>query len=926
MSTRKPKEANSVREGSENIDIVAGDDIPPGGARFFCDRYEIIEQLATDVNSTLYKAKKDDSNVVIALRVFHSCNQSLTGTNEIIRKITHLKHKNIGTILETGRTGDGELFAACEVVPGISLSEVLVSEYLDPLRAVRLSKQLCEALSYAHQIGIVHQCLDLDAIFLGGGESESIKVTGFEKALEMLASSHDKSCAEIRLKYGGRFVSPEQKSKGRMDELSNVYSVGQILCAMLGKSGPNENADGWVAPVLDRPGSRNLPGAECRQNFDEMLEGICRKATAEDSELRHKSMLELLMELESAEQLLEDVSTRHRKLSQTAVIALLTILAALLLAIGLLKPDVTRKPEHISYAKARDYSSVCKYHSVSVHKSFSTGARNSPEYEYLPLQDFDHVRRTGDGHPLQFIGPNEVRFTKNCSPEVWAQNLNLPQFDPGNPERSFATVGDINCHEVGYLGSDGKEICKLDYNQCHGFYQGIAAVRGERWQFINYGGKPVGELDDRSLELRYVPFCGLISVERTASLPGQHRSWKVGCVNERGKIVVPCVYDEAIPLKKDLVLARQNSAWGAVDDQGRTILDFKYDAIRLPFGSLIMVWQGDKCGVIERDSARAVVPIKNLQVEIGPRNIAAEEERNRWRIYNRKGALLLQNAFSRVYLGGATSAVLVGRDSSWGIIDNTTGNLLMRCYCFSQTLANSKGVEEDAAWSRYFPNALSTPVVWDMNKDYIWTEFMDGLARVVTADRKVGLLTRDGHWVVRPKYEDIAFPQRYRSHWFRTGRPHGVQREHVGLSYVGDVPANSCNYVDISGREISDSGFEKGREFSEGMAAVCRDGKWGYIDETGRVGIPFVFEEAQSFSEGLAAVLIDGKWGYLDTSGNMIVIPVFSMAESFCGGLAAVHFLPPHSVKPEDIEKYGKAGAELVRMKSGVLVRSRLPG
>jgi hypothetical protein len=52
--------------------------------------------------------------------------------------------------------------------------------------------------------------------------------------------------------------------------------------------------------------------------------------------------------------------------------------------------------------------------------------------------------------------------------------------------------------------------------------------------------------------------------------------------------------------------------------------------------------------------------------------------------------------------------------------------------------------------------------------------------------------------------------------------------------------------------------------FSEGLAPVEVNGKWGFIDTKGNMVIPAVYDSAGSFSEGLAQVKVNGKWGYID--------------------------------------------------------------
>ncbi len=67
----------------------------------------------------------------------------------------------------------------------------------------------------------------------------------------------------------------------------------------------------------------------------------------------------------------------------------------------------------------------------------------------------------------------------------------------------------------------------------------------------------------------------------------------------------------------------------------------------------------------------------------------------------------------------------------------------------------------------------------------------------------------------------------------------------------------------ISYKEITPFEYEGGDDFSEGLAFVMKDGKWGYIDKTGKVVIPFEYDSARDFKEGLAHVWKDGKCTYI---------------------------------------------------------------
>ena len=80
--------------------------------------------------------------------------------------------------------------------------------------------------------------------------------------------------------------------------------------------------------------------------------------------------------------------------------------------------------------------------------------------------------------------------------------------------------------------------------------------------------------------------------------------------------------------------------------------------------------------------------------------------------------------------------------------------------------------------------------------------------------------------------------------------------------------------------------------FSEGYAAVCKDGKWGYIDKTGREVIPCQYDWANPFHEGLASVLPSYGSGYdfIDTTGREVIRhrPEIEIPGEFSEGLVVV--------------------------------------
>ena len=102
------------------------------------------------------------------------------------------------------------------------------------------------------------------------------------------------------------------------------------------------------------------------------------------------------------------------------------------------------------------------------------------------------------------------------------------------------------------------------------------------------------------------------------------------------------------------------------------------------------------------------------------------------------------------------------------------------------------------------------------------------------------------------------------------------------------LSASRYGFVDLNGKvviepqwdEVSGPQSEEVAGFSDGVAAVKRDGKWGWIDKTGRLFLP-PLSSPPNFHEGLSPFERDGKWGYMDTKGTVVIQPEWEEAGNF---------------------------------------------
>jgi hypothetical protein len=118
-----------------------------------------------------------------------------------------------------------------------------------------------------------------------------------------------------------------------------------------------------------------------------------------------------------------------------------------------------------------------------------------------------------------------------------------------------------------------------------------------------------------------------------------------------------------------------------------------------------------------------------------------------------------------------------------------------------------------------------------------------------------------------------------------------------GLAPFNNLQSTKAEtYINQDGEFPFDEKFDRAMPFSEGLAAVLVDGKWGYIDTTGAFVIRprFAGNQTGNFNDGLANVPIEvnellfvQSWIFIDTKGEKVLGP-FRAARSFSNGYAAV--------------------------------------
>jgi tRNA A-37 threonylcarbamoyl transferase component Bud32/tetratricopeptide (TPR) repeat protein len=214
------------------------------------------------------------------------------------RSVSKLRHPHIIQILDFGQEDDETYFIAMEFVPGEPLSKLMAREgLLDASRVRSIVDQTLDALEEAHANKIIHRDLKPDNLMVertrDGGDF--VKILDFGIAHVQGASAQAGPMTVQGLVVGTpHYMSPEQARGKRVDQRSDLFSMGAILYELLTGHVPFDGesmAELLTAVIRDevvQPSAR-FPALL----IDPELEAVCLRALHKDPELRYQSAAQM---------------------------------------------------------------------------------------------------------------------------------------------------------------------------------------------------------------------------------------------------------------------------------------------------------------------------------------------------------------------------------------------------------------------------------------------------------------------------------------------------------------------------------------------------------------------------------------------------------------------------------------------------------
>jgi eukaryotic-like serine/threonine-protein kinase len=252
------------------------------------DRYTVEREVGRGGMAVVLLAHDRKLDRPVAIKVLSPGVLTPTAAERFLREIritAQLQHPNILSLIDSGEAR-GLLYSVMPYIEGETLRQRLLAGPLPIPEALLLTREIAEALAYAHGRGIIHRDVKPENILLSG-EHAIVADFGIARAVG-LASGNTLTGRGLPIGTAP-YMSPEQVlGDARGDARSDVYSTGCVLYEML--TGRMAFGGGSLREVLARQTEgTHTPVAELRPEVPPAVAGIVERALAKAPEERYQT-------------------------------------------------------------------------------------------------------------------------------------------------------------------------------------------------------------------------------------------------------------------------------------------------------------------------------------------------------------------------------------------------------------------------------------------------------------------------------------------------------------------------------------------------------------------------------------------------------------------------------------------------------------
>jgi len=290
--------------------------------------YQIVNLIGEGGMGEVYLATDTTLGRRVALKVLPAFVSNdpdrLRRFTQEARAASRLTHPNVCVVHEIGETDDGRPFIAMEYVEGVTLRQRMRSQSMKLGDVLDIAIQIADALTAAHDAGIVHRDIKPENIVIRPEGYVKILDFGLAKLTERYKGAIHTTMSTLLFNSTpgtvigtAAYMSPEQARGIPVDERTDIWGLGVVLYEMASGKPPftGETATDVVVAIVERD---QPPIAQHVEGTPPELERIVKKALRKDRNERYQIVKEMAIDLRSLRRELETNSLERSLGPETA--------------------------------------------------------------------------------------------------------------------------------------------------------------------------------------------------------------------------------------------------------------------------------------------------------------------------------------------------------------------------------------------------------------------------------------------------------------------------------------------------------------------------------------------------------------------------------------------------------------------------------
>ncbi len=335
-------------------------------------RFRLDEKIGTGGMSTVYRAFDPTLERWVAIKLMHrdisSDPDQLERFRREARTVAQLNHPHVVTVIDAGED-DGAPYIVFEYVEGETLKERIRRLGSLPVpEAVAYAIEIGRGLAAAHARRLVHRDVKPQNILIDADGRAKVTDFGIARSLDVQQGMTQSGTVMGTSDY----IAPEQARGERVDEQTDVYSLGVVLYELLTGEVPFPG-ENFVAVAMRHINEPPPSARERRPDVSPRLDAAIKRAMAKEPEDRFGSMGDFVGELEAALEVGPDEDTgtivlpgrpRRRRRVLRPLLLLLLALAVLGAIVGgayLVKRSSDHKSGGAAHPRAVHLRAIATY-------------------------------------------------------------------------------------------------------------------------------------------------------------------------------------------------------------------------------------------------------------------------------------------------------------------------------------------------------------------------------------------------------------------------------------------------------------------------------------------------------------------------------------------------------------------------------------